>query len=43
LIARKKFVEAKQILTDTEKEFIETVGEDNPETRKCREILSKIP
>ncbi|HEY0458382.1 MAG TPA: tetratricopeptide repeat protein [Pyrinomonadaceae bacterium] len=43
LFARKKFAEARQVLTESEKEFVATVGADNPETRKCREILSRIP
>jgi len=43
LIVQKKFAQAKQILTGSEKEFIETVGEDAPQTRQCREMLAKIP
>jgi eukaryotic-like serine/threonine-protein kinase len=42
LIAQRKFDEAKQILTESEKEFVETVGEDAPQTKKCREILASI-
>jgi len=42
LIARKKIVEARQILTDSKKEFVESVGEDNPETQKCRELLNSL-
>jgi len=43
LIAQKRFAEARQALTEAEKEFVETVGENAPQTRKCRELLSTIP
>lgn len=42
LSAGKKFAEAKRILTEAEKEFIETVGEDDPQTKRCRELLQKV-
>ena len=42
LIAQKKFAEAKQILTESEKEFVETVGENAPQTKKNRELLASI-
>lgn len=42
LIAQKKIAEAIQILTESEKEFVESVGEDNPQTKKCRELLASI-
>jgi eukaryotic-like serine/threonine-protein kinase len=42
LIAQKKTAEARQVLTDAEKEFVRTVGEDNPETRRCRELLNGL-
>lgn len=43
LIAQKRFPEARQILTEAEKEFVSTVGENARQTAECRELLSKIP
>ena len=42
LIAQKKFAEAKQVLTESEKEFVESVGENAPQTKKCHELLASI-
>ncbi len=42
LIAQKNFAEAKKTLTESEKEFVETVGENAPQTKKCRMLLSSI-
>ncbi len=39
LLAQKKNGEAKTVLTDADKEFTATVGEDNIQTTKCRELL----
>jgi len=43
LIAQNRFPEARQVLTEAEKEFVATVGENAPQTKQCRELLSKIP
>jgi len=43
LIAQKKFAEARKVLTESEKEFVETVGGEAMQTKKCRELLSQIP
>lgn len=40
---QKQYTEARQILTESEKEFINTVGENAPQTIHFREFLSMIP
>ena len=42
LLKKGKIAETKQILTESEKEFVETVGENAPQTKKCRELLASI-
>jgi len=43
LIAQKKFSDARKVLTEAEKEFVASVGENAPQTKQCRELLSEIP